>query len=138
MDVRDLPAVNASLNALAAALLLSGWVFIRSGNRRAHALCMVAAVVASAAFLACYVVYHLEVGSVPYQGTGASRVFYFAVLISHVILAMAVPPLAVLTLWPALRERFDRHKRIARWTLPIWGYVSVTGVVIYAMLYVFS
>lgn len=135
MSVRDLPAVNASLNAIAALLLLSGWLLIRAGRRRAHARCMVGAVVASAAFLACYVVYHLEVGSVPYQGTGAARIVYFTVLVSHVILAMAVPPLALLTLWPALRERFDRHKRIARWTLPIWGYVSVTGVVIYAMLY---
>lgn len=135
MSVRDLPSVNASLNALAALLLLSGWLLIRSGRRRAHARCMVAAVIASAAFLTCYVVYHLEVGSVPYQGTGALRPLYFAILISHVLLAMTVPPLAALTLWPALRERFDRHKRIARWTLPIWAYVSVTGVVIYAMLY---
>jgi uncharacterized membrane protein YozB (DUF420 family) len=96
---------------------------------------MVGALVTSAAFLACYVVYHLEVGSVPYRGTGWLRPLYFSILISHVLLAMSVPPLAALTLWPALRERFDRHRRIARWTLPIWGYVSVTGVAIYAMLY---
>jgi uncharacterized membrane protein YozB (DUF420 family) len=135
MSVRDLPAINASLNALSAAFLLAGWLFIRAGRRRAHARCMLSAVASSAAFLACYVAYHLQVGSVPYQGTGALRVIYFVVLISHVLLAMAVPPLAALTLWPAVRERFDRHRRIARWTLPIWGYVSVTGVVIYAMLY---
>lgn len=135
MSVHDLPAVNASLNALAALLLLAGWLSIRSGRRRAHARCMLGAVAASAAFLASYVVYHLEVGSVPYQGTGPLRVVYFAILISHVLLAMTVPPLAALTLWAALRERFDRHKRIARWTLPIWAYVSVTGVAIYAMLY---
>ena len=135
MSVRDLPALNASLNALAALLLLAGWLCIRSGRRRAHARCMIAAVVTSAAFLASYVVYHLEVGSVPYRGTGGLRIVYFAILVTHVLLAMAVPPLAALTLWPALRERFDRHRRIARWTLPIWGYVSVTGVVIYVMLY---
>jgi len=135
MSVRDLPAINASLNALSAVLLLAGWILIRNGHRRGHARCMLGAVVASAAFLACYVAYHLEVGSVPYQGSGGLRVLYFSILISHVLLAMAVPPLAGLTLWPALRERFDRHRRIARWTLPIWGYVSVTGVLIYAMLY---
>jgi len=137
VSVRDLPAVNASLNALSGLLLLAGFFLIRSGRRRAHATCMLAAVVASTAFLTCYVVYHLEVGSVPYRGTGLLRPVYFAILISHVLLAMAVPPLVGVTLWPALRSRFDRHRRIARWTLPIWGYVSVTGVAIYAMLYVF-
>lgn len=137
MSVRDLPAVNASLNAIAFLLLLAGWAWIRSGRRRAHAACMLGAVTASVAFLACYVVYHVQVGSVPYQGTGALRQLYFAVLITHVLLAMALPILVALTLWPALWQRFDRHRRIARWTLPIWAYVSVTGVVIYAMLYGF-
>lgn len=135
MGIADLPAVNATLNAVAAVLLVSGFILIRRGRKRAHRRTMIAAFVASCLFLAGYVVYHASAGTVHFQGTGPIRVAYFAVLLTHTALAAAVPPLAVVTLWRGLGGRFDRHRRIARWTLPIWLYVSVTGVVIYWMLY---
>ncbi|MGH9657453.1 MAG: DUF420 domain-containing protein [Bryobacteraceae bacterium] len=130
-----LPAVNAALNTTAATLLVVGYVLIRRGRREAHKKAMLAAFAASTLFLACYLVYHFQVGSVPFAGTGAIRTVYLSILFTHTLLAAAVPVLAILTLSRALRGRFDAHRRIARWTLPIWLYVSVTGVVVYWMLY---
>ena len=135
MSYTDLPALNASLNATSAVFLSIGWLLIRRRRIEAHRRCMLTAFVVSALFLISYVVYHANVGSVPYQGQGAIRTVYFAILITHVILAAAILPLAIVTLSRALSRRFDRHRKIARWTLPIWLYVSVTGVVIYVMLY---
>jgi uncharacterized membrane protein YozB (DUF420 family) len=135
VDYTVLPAVNASLNALATGFLSAGWIFIRRRQIGRHRACMLSALATSALFLTSYVVYHAKVGSVPFQGQGAVRAIYFTILITHVILAAAIVPLALVTLLRALAERFDRHRRIARWTLPIWLYVSVTGVVIYLMLY---
>ena len=135
MTVHDLPLLNASLNATSAVLLTTGYVFIRRGQRERHRVCMLAALVMSVLFLTSYVVYHAQVGSVPFQGHGPVRVLYFAVLISHVVLAVVIVPLVVTTASRALTARFDRHRQIARWTLPLWLYVSVTGVVVYLMLY---
>jgi uncharacterized membrane protein YozB (DUF420 family) len=137
IPLSQLPTVNAALNSLSAVFLFVGFLFIKSRNRSAHRLCMLAACASSTLFLISYLVYHYQVGSVPFKGVGAVRVVYFAILISHTILAATVVPLALITLSRALRERFDAHRRIARWTLPIWLYVSVTGVVVYAMLYRF-
>jgi uncharacterized membrane protein YozB (DUF420 family) len=135
LTLRDLPALNAALNATSALLLAVGWVLIKAGRREAHERAMLAALVCSGLFLTSYLVYHAQVGSVRFTGQGPVRVVYFAVLISHTILAVAVVPLVLVTVVRALRGRFDRHRRIARITLPIWGYVSVTGVVVYWMLY---
>ena len=135
MTYQDLPALNAVLNGLAAVALLVGFWHIRNGRWRSHRAAMLVAVGLSAAFLTSYLVYHAEVGSVRFQGQGWVRPVYFAILISHTVLAAAVPFLAAITLVRALRRRFPRHAAIARWTLPIWLYVSVTGVVIYLMLY---
>lgn len=135
MSVTDLPALNATLNATSFVLLTTGWFLIRSGRRQAHKRCMIAALVVSAAFLTSYVIYHLEVGSVPFQKTGWIRTLYFAVLIPHVILAAAIVPMILITVSRALSNRFDKHKQIARITLPLWLYVSVTGVIVYLMLY---
>ena len=135
MTLRDLPALNAALNASSAVLLFTGWLLIRAGRREAHKRAMLAALGCSALFLCSYLVYHAQVGSVRFQGRGAIRTVYFAILISHTILAVAVVPLAVVTVVRALQARFDRHRRIARIALPIWGYVSVTGVIVYWMLY---
>lgn len=130
-----LPTLNAALNSLSAVFLFAGFLFIKSGNRKAHRACMLAAFSCSMLFLISYLIYHYQVGSVGFKGQGWLRPVYFTILISHTILAAAVPPLALITLARALRERFDAHRRIARWTLPIWLYVSVTGVVVYLMLY---
>ena len=135
MQLTDLPALNAALNALAALFLVAGYVFIRRRQIGAHRFSMLTAFGCSIAFLVSYLYYHSQVGSVRFQGTGIVRTVYFTVLISHTVLAAAVPVLAAVTLFRALRERFDRHRAIARWTLPIWLYVSVTGVTIYWMLY---
>lgn len=135
IDYTALPAVNAALNATSTLFLLAGWRFIRRRDMRRHRFCMLSALTASALFLTSYVIYHANVGSVPYGGQGALRIVYFAILISHVLLAAAILPMALVTLSRALSRRFDRHRAIARWTLPIWLYVSVTGVVIYLMLY---
>jgi putative membrane protein len=129
------PALNASLNAASAVLLLSGYRFIRRRNVTEHRICMVSAFIVSTAFLISYLIYHARVGSVPFQGRGWIRPVYFFILITHIVLAATILPLALVTLSRALREQFDRHKRIARWTLPIWLYVSVSGVVIYFLLY---
>lgn len=135
LDLRDLPTLNALLNGLSAVLLVTGYILVRRGRWQAHKRVMLAAFATSVVFLVSYLVYHFQVGSVRYPGQGALRVVYFTILISHTVLAAAVPVLAVITLVRALRERFDRHRAIARWTLPIWLYVSVTGVVVYWMLY---
>jgi uncharacterized membrane protein YozB (DUF420 family) len=134
----DLPALNATLNAISTVFLSAGWVLIRQRKIEAHRLCMLGAFVTSALFLTSYLVYHANVGSVPYRGQGVVRTIYFAILITHVILAAAILPLALVTLSRALSRRFDRHRAIARWTLPVWLYVSITGVVIYVMLYQIS
>lgn len=134
-SIYDLPALNALLNGTGFALLLSGFFFIKRGKITAHKRCMIAAFTVSALFLISYLLYHYQVGSVRFTKQGWIRPLYFTILISHTLLAMAVPPLAAITLFRALKERFPRHKQIARWTLPIWMYVSITGVVIYWMLY---
>jgi uncharacterized membrane protein YozB (DUF420 family) len=131
----DLPAVNASLNATAAVLLSVGYYLILTGRREAHKKVMLAAFGVSVLFLVSYLIYHFNVGSVRFQRTGPIRTVYFTILLTHTVLAAAVPPLAVITLRRAWQERFDRHRRIARWTLPIWLYVSLTGVLVYWMLY---
>ncbi|HZA36660.1 MAG TPA: DUF420 domain-containing protein [Vicinamibacterales bacterium] len=135
MSVSDLPALNAGLNATAGVLLFAGWLMIKGGRITAHRRCMLSAFTASSLFLVSYVVYHAQAGSRPFTGQGPARAVYFAILISHVVLAAAIVPLALVTLTRALRGDFVRHRRIARWTFPIWMYVSVTGVVIYWMLY---
>ena len=139
--VLALPTVNAALNAASAVLLVTGLVLIRSGRARAHMRTMLASFAVSIAFLACYLVYHFALahytgsGSRRFEGTGAVRGVYFAILISHVTLAAVVPVLASMTIYRALRARWPEHKRLARVTFPIWLYVSVTGVIIYGMLY---
>jgi uncharacterized membrane protein YozB (DUF420 family) len=137
IDVHDFPAINASLNATSAVLLSTGYVLIRSGRRQAHKRVMVTAFFVSIAFLVCYLIYHWQVGSVRYPHTGALRAIYLTILTTHTILAATVPFLAVITLRRALAGKFARHRAIARWTLPIWLYVSVTGVIVYLMLYRF-
>jgi len=129
------PTLNAILNGSSAVLLVSGYTMIRRGRMAAHRAFMVLALACSTAFLVSYVLYHLKVGSVHFLGQGWVRPFYFTLLGTHTLLAIAILPLVGITLTRALREKFDRHRRIARWTLPIWLYVSVTGVVVYLMLY---
>jgi len=135
MEIADLPAMNATLNGVASTFLIAGYLFIRSGRRDAHRLCMLSALTTSALFLISYVVYHANAGSVRFQGTGVIRAVYFAVLVPHIILAATILPLALITTARGLRGDFGRHVRIARWTLPVWLYVSVTGVIVYVMLY---
>jgi uncharacterized membrane protein YozB (DUF420 family) len=135
MTVHDLPAVNAALNAIAAVLLTIGFVLIRKGRIDAHRRTMIAAFATSSLFLICYITYHAQVGSVPFTRQGFVRPLYFAILITHVTLAATVLPLAIITLSRGLKARYDRHRAIARWTLPIWLYVSVTGVLVYVLLY---
>jgi uncharacterized membrane protein YozB (DUF420 family) len=135
LDVRDLPEVNAGLNALSAVFLTLGWALIRSHRVALHRAAMLTAAGCSLLFFTSYLIYHFQVGSVPFPGQGGWRTVYFAVLIPHTILAATVPVLATITLVHALRRRFQRHRRIARWTLPIWLFVSVTGIVVYWMLY---
>ena len=135
ISVSQLPSLNAALNSLSAILLIGGYLFIRSRNIKAHKTCMLAAFASSILFLISYLVYHYQVGSVPFQRQGGIRLVYFTILLTHTILAITVVPLALVTLYRAFKERFDRHRRIARWTFPIWLYVSVTGVVVYWMLY---
>jgi uncharacterized membrane protein YozB (DUF420 family) len=129
------PAINASLNGASAILLLAGRWFIAQKNMAAHRAAMLSALVTSSAFLACYLYYHYHVGSVHFPGTGLWRTLYFAILISHTLLAVTVVPLVLITLSRALKRRFPQHRAIARWTFPIWLYVSVTGVIVYLMLY---
>jgi uncharacterized membrane protein YozB (DUF420 family) len=131
----NLPALNATLNAVAATLLVIGYVEIRRGRIPQHRRAMLAAFGVSALFLVSYVIYHANAGSRPFPGQGPIRAVYFTILITHVVLAAIILPMAIVTLSRALRGRFDRHVPIARWTLPIWLYVSVTGVIVYLMLY---
>ena len=135
MTVHDLPAVNASLNALSGVLLLCGYTLIRLRRIELHRRFMIAAFAASSLFLICYVVYHAQVGSVRFTRQGFVRPLYFTILITHVALAFTVVPLAIVTLSRGLKARYPQHRRIARWTLPIWLYVSVTGVLVYVLLY---
>jgi uncharacterized membrane protein YozB (DUF420 family) len=133
--IQYLPSLNAILNGTAAVLLIWGFTLIRRKRVQAHRRVMITAFGVSVVFLISYVVYHVQVGSVRFQRTGAIRTGYLTLLFTHTVLAAAVPPLAVVTLSRGLRAKFDRHRKIARWTLPIWLYVSVTGVVVYWMLY---
>jgi len=135
LSAADLPHLNALLNAVAAVLLTTGFVLIRRGRIDLHRRCMLAAFVTSALFLASYVTYHAQAGSRPFEGTGLVRTLYFSILIPHVVLAAVVLPLALVTLGRGLRRDDQRHRRLARWTLPLWLFVSVTGVAVYGMLY---
>ena len=135
MNVSHLPALNAALNALSGILLLTGYGFIRARRERSHRACMLAAFSTSTLFLVSYITYHAIHGSTPFTGTGFIRTIYFSILISHTLLAVVVPPLAIFTVVAALRDQRSRHRRLARWTLPIWLYVSVTGVTVYWLLY---
>lgn len=137
MAISDLPAVNASLNALSTVFLTLGYIFIKRQKQRAHRNCMIAAVITSAVFLFFYVLHKILVRGVhtPFGGEGAVRTFYYVMLVSHILLAMAIVPLVLITMSRALKERWEHHKKIARWTWPIWMYVSITGVLVYLMLY---
>jgi protein SCO1/2/putative membrane protein len=134
-DFSRLATVNATLNGLCAVLLIAGFLAVRSGRVELHRRLMKSAFAVAVLFLISYLVYHARVGSVPYQGVGPIRTVYFTILISHTLLAAAVPVLAIVTLRRALKGRFEAHRAIARWTLPIWLYVSVTGIVVYWMVY---
>jgi uncharacterized membrane protein YozB (DUF420 family) len=135
MTLLFLPTLNAMLNGTSAVLLLLGYYSIRQRRIPAHKTCMLLALTSSTFFLISYLIYHWQVGSVRFRGTGIIRVVYFSILSSHTLLAAVIVPLALTTLYRAWKKRFDKHKRIARWTLPIWLYVSITGVMIYWMLY---
>ena len=135
MSVSDLPAVNATLNATCAVLLTIGWTLIKRGRIQQHRRVMIAAVCTSALFLVSYLVYHAQVGSVRFTGTGPIRILYFTVLLTHTVLAAVIVPMVLVTLSRGLSGKYDPHRRIARWTMPIWLYVSVTGVIVYVMLY---
>lgn len=135
MSIADLPALNATLNAAATVCLAVGWVCIRQGRIPAHRASMIGALVCSTAFLTSYLVYHYHAGSRPFTGAGWIRGVYFAILLTHVVLAAAIVPLVLVTVVRAVRGQFLRHRAVARWTLPLWLYVSVTGVIVYLMLY---
>ena len=134
INIHAFPAINATLNGTASILLLIGYSLIRRRRVQAHRRVMISAFAVSVAFLICYLIYHAQVGSVPYQKTGVIRTLYFAILLTHTVLVATVPVLAPITLFRGLRGDYARHRRIARWTFPIWLYVSVTGVVVYLML----
>jgi len=135
VSLTDLPAVNASLNTITAALLLYGFVLIKSGQKEKHKKVMISALVSSTLFLVSYLTYHYAVGSVPYQRYDWTRTLYFAILIPHTILAVGMLPFIIVAVWRALHDQFDKHKKIVRWLWPVWMYVSVTGVAVYFMLY---
>jgi len=135
MTITDLPAINASLNFISTVFISAGWYLIRHGAWRRHMACMITALVSSTGFLAGYIIYHAHVGEKSSGYTGWIATIYFPILASHVLLAFVTLPLVILTLIPVFRRRWDRHRRIARWTMPIWLYVSVTGVLVYLMLY---
>ena len=136
-SISDLPAINASLNFVSTVFISAGWYLIRHGAWRRHVACMVIALISSTFFLVGYIVYHAHVGekSTHFSAGGLVAMIYFPMLISHVVLAFVTLPLVIVTLIPVFRRRWDRHRRIARWTMPIWLYVSVTGVLVYLMLY---
>lgn len=135
ISLTDLPAVNATLNAMSFILLTIGYYFIKNSNEKAHKTLMLSALSVSILFLVSYLTYHFNVGSVRYTKQGWVRPVYFTILSTHTILAIILVPMVTVTLIRALKERFDRHRRIAKWTLPVWMYVSITGVVVYMMLY---
>jgi putative membrane protein len=137
IGIHDLPAVNATLNGTAAVLLTAGYILIRNGHKDAHHRVMLAAFTVSILFLISYLIYHSQVGSVHYPHQGALRTVYMSILFTHTVLAATVPVLAIVTLSRALKGQFARHRKVAKWTLPIWLYVSVTGVIVYLMLYQF-
>ncbi len=130
-----LAPINSILNSIATVLLIAGFYFIRQRRIQAHRACMVGALIVSTAFFISYCIYHYEVGDVRFQGQGWIRPVYFTILITHIVLAAVIVPLALITVTRALRSNFEKHRRIARWTLPIWLYVSITGVVVYLMCY---
>jgi putative membrane protein len=137
MAISDLPALNASLNFISTVFLSFAWFFIRRGHWRRHMVFMIVALISSTVFLTGYLIYHYHVGekSTHFTAPGIVRPIYFAMLISHILLAFVTLPLVILTLLPVFRRRWDKHRRIARWTMPIWLYVSITGVLVYLMLY---
>jgi uncharacterized membrane protein YozB (DUF420 family) len=135
VTVSDLPALNATLNATAAVLLASGWILIRRGRIAKHRAVMIAAFCTSVLFLISYLTYHAQIGSKHFRGTGTIRIVYFTILLTHTVLAAAIVPLVLITLSRGLKRNDARHRAIARWTLPLWMYVSVTGVIVYLMLY---
>lgn len=135
MSVTDLPAVNAVLNSICTVLLVIGWILIRQGRIAQHRAVMIAAFSTSCLFLTSYLLYHAQVGSVKFTGQGAIRIVYFTILVTHIVLAAAIVPLVLVTLTRGLKRQDARHRAIARWTMPIWLYVSVTGVLVYLMLY---
>jgi putative membrane protein len=135
MDLTDLPALNAILNSTSAVLVIAGVYFVKQKNITAHRACMLAALGVSALFLTSYLVYHYEVGSVRFEPEGLIRTIYLGILLTHTVLAVVIVPVILRTVYLALKSRLDQHRRIARWTYPIWIYVSVTGVVVYLMLY---
>lgn len=136
MTIQDFPALNASLNATSALLMTAGYVFIRTRRIVAHRACMLGAVIVSAVFLVSYVIYHVQKGEpTRFGGTGAIRMVYLAMLLSHIVLAIAIVPLVLRTVFLALQGRFEQHRKWARWTFPVWYYVSVTGVLVYFFLY---
>ena len=135
MQLSDLPALNATLNSAATVFIVAGLVFIKKGNKKAHIICMISALVVSAAFLTSYLIYHYNHPTTKFTHDGLPRMIYFFILATHVPLAALNLPMIILTVVPAARKRFDRHKRLARWTYPVWLYVSVTGVLVYLMLY---
>lgn len=135
MTIEDLPALNASLNSLSTVFIAAGWLFIRRQQKKAHMACMISALITSTVFLTCYLIYHFNVLTVRFTHPGPVKWFYYALLLTHVLLAIAVVPLVLMTVVPAWKERFERHRAVGRWTMPIWLYVSVTGVLVYFMLY---
>jgi uncharacterized membrane protein YozB (DUF420 family) len=135
VTVSDLPALNATLNGTAAVLLGIGWTLIRRGRIAQHRVVMIAAFCTSVLFLISYLTYHAQIGSKPFQGQGGIRIVYFAILLTHTVLAAAIVPLVLITLSRGLKRNDARHRAIARWTLPLWMYVSITGVIVYLMLY---
>jgi len=135
MSIADLPTLNAILNSISAVLLVTGYRFIRQKQINRHRACMIAAFITSSLFLLSYLIYHYNVGSVKFQGQGIVRPIYFAILLTHTVLAAVIVPMIFITFARALRGQFDKHRAIARWTFPLWLYVSVTGVVVYLMLY---
>ncbi len=135
IEIRDLPALNALLNLTSAILVATGFYFVRQKKIGAHRACMVAAVVVSSFFLTSYLIYHYQVGSVPFEPEGLIRTVYFTILFTHTVLAVVVVPMVLRTVYLAVRDQLEKHRRIARWTFPVWLYVSVTGVIVYLMLY---
>ena len=136
MTVQDLPVDHATLNAIATCFIVSGIILIKKGNKRAHALCMITALIISAAFLTCYLIYHYSYPTTKFTHEGWPKIIYFIILFTHIPLAMLSLPMIILTVIPAIRRKFEKHKRFAKWTYPVWLYVSVTGVLVYLMLYV--